>query len=118
MAKPALGRGLGELLNGDGARATHAATETRTTSAPRLSAGLSTLVRTSDKPAATPSWSSSLTMLRVSLLAADVVLTGGAVLHFLNRPGMDWTATALALLAVSFGAWLGWLGLTWGRDVR
>lgn len=106
------------MLNGNGAQGTHAATETRTTSAPRLSAGLSTLVRTSDKPAATSANPTSLAILRFSLLAADVVLTGGAVLHFLNRPGTDWTATVLALLAVSFGAWLGWLGLTLERDAR
>lgn len=109
---------MGELLNGNGTQAPHAATETRTTSAPRLSAGLSTLVRTSDKPAATSANPTSLAILRVSLLAADVVLTGGAALYFLNRQGTDWMATAIALLAVSFGAWLGWLGLTWGRDAR
>lgn len=106
------------MLNGNGAQGTHAATETRTTSTPRLSAGMSTLVRNASEPAAASVRPPSLAMLRVSLLAADLVLTGGAVLHFLNRQGTDWTTTALALLAVSFGAWLGWLGLTWGRNTR
>ncbi|KAF0174435.1 MAG: hypothetical protein FD161_3575 [Limisphaerales bacterium] len=109
---------MGELLNGNGAQESHAATETRTTSAPRLSAGLSTLVRNAGEPPAPAANPSSLTLLRASLLAADLVLTGGAVLLFLNRQGTDWTATVIALLAVSFGAWLGWLGLTWGRDAR
>lgn len=118
MAKPALGKGLGELLNDDRAQATHAATETRTTSAPRLSAGMSALVHNSGEPSPASARPPSLTRLRVSLLAADLVLTGGAALYFLNRPGTDWTVTGIALLAVSFGAWLGWLGLTWGRDTR
>jgi hypothetical protein len=109
---------LGELLNGNGAQETPAATETRTTSAPRLGAGMSTLVRNAGKPSPAPARPPSLTMLRVSLLAADLVLTAGAVLYFLNRQGTDRTATPIALLAVSFGAWLGWLGLTWGREDR
>lgn len=109
---------MGELLNGNGAHGTHAATETRTNSAPRLSAGMSTLVRNSGEPPAPLARPPSLALLRVSLLAADLVLTGGAILYFSTRHSTDRTATVIALLAVSFGAWLGWLGLTWGRDVR
>lgn len=117
VARPALGKGLGELLDGNGAHGT-LATETRTTSAPRLSAGMSTLVRNPGELPAPVARPSSLTLLRVSLLAADLVLTGSAVLYFLNHQSTDWMATVIALLAVSFGAWLGWLGLTWGRDAR
>ena len=101
---------MGELLH------QNRATETRTAAAPALSAGMSTLVRKPvESPAPRPS-AASLTVLRVSLLAADCALTSGAVLWVLNgTTASGWTATALALTAVAFGAWLGWLGLTWGR---
>ena len=118
MAKPALGKGLGELLHGTGAPAPKAATETHTAAAPRLSAGLSTLVRRPGEPSAPAVHAPSLTVVRVALLTADVALTGGAVLHFLSRPTTDGLTTALVLLAVVLGGWLGWLGLTWGRDAR
>ncbi|MEN9572713.1 MAG: hypothetical protein RL514_568 [Verrucomicrobiota bacterium] len=109
---------MGELLNGNGAPAPSAATETHTAAAPRLSAGLSTLVRrpTEEPPSAAAAQTPSHTVVRVSLLAADVALTGGAVLHFLSRAATDGWSTALALLAVVLGGWLGWLGLTWGRN--
>jgi len=45
-----------------------------------------------------------------------VALTVGAALHSHLHPPLDWIATATALLAVLLGAWLGWLGLTWGRE--
>ncbi len=118
MAKPALGKGLGELLHGNGSPGSSAATETHTAAAPRLSAGLSTLVRRPGEsvPVATPT--PSPTVVRASLLVADVALTGGAALYFFNRTAADGWTTAVALLAVAFGGWLGWLGLTWGRDSR
>ena len=118
MAKPALGKGLGELLHGNGAPAPKAATETHTAAAPRLSAGLNTLVRRPGEPPAPATPAPSLTVVRASLLAADVVLTGGAALYFFSRPATDGLTAAVALLAVAFGGWLGWLGLTWGRDPR
>lgn len=104
---------MGELLNSNGADAT----ETRT-AAPRLGAGMSTLVRSPGEPAAPTRHTPSLTVLRVSLLVADGVLVSGAVLYSLGRPAADWTATGLASLAVLLGGWLGWLGLTWGRAAR
>lgn len=80
---------------------------------------MSTLVRKPVEGAAPVPSSPSLTVLRVSLLAADCVLTSGAVWWALNRTtASGWTATVLALSAVAFGAWLGWLGLTWGRTLR
>jgi len=118
VAKPALGRGLGELLNGRGASGTRAATETRTAAAPHLSAGMSTLVRSPGDIAPPAVRPPSLTVLRVSLLAADLTLTGGAVFHFLSRSTVDGMTTVAAMLSVLFGAWLGWLGLTWGREAR
>ena len=107
---------MGELLSGNGAPAPSAATETHTAAALRLSAGLSTLVRRSSDSAPPAARPPSLTVVRAALLAADAALTGGAVLHFLSRPTTDWLTTAVVLLAVGFGGWLGWLGLTWGRN--
>lgn len=67
-------------------------------------------------PAATPT--PAHTVVRASLLVADVALTGGAALYFFNRTAAEGGTTAVALLAVALGGWLGWLGLTWGRDPR
>ncbi len=115
MAKPALGKGLGELLSGNGAA--RATTETRTVSAtPALSAGMSTLVRNPGEAQPQPAASVSPKVLRISLLAADAVLLGGAVLLVVNRTPGDWKSVAIALLAVGFGAWLGWLALKLGRE--
>ncbi len=115
MAKPALGKGLGELLNENGA--SRATPETRTISAtPALSAGMSTLVRNSGEAQSQPAASVSPKVLRISLLAADAVLLGGAVLLVVNRTSGDWKSVTIALLAVLFGAWLGWLALNLGRE--
>lgn len=116
MAKPALGKGLGELLNGNGTPSPRSATETHTAAAPRLGAGMSTLVGRPAEPLPTAARTPSLVVLRSSLLLADVALTGGAVLHWLRPTPQDGAATVTALLAVLLGAWLGWLGLTWGRE--
>lgn len=112
MAKPALGKGLGELLQEKGANDPSAATETRT-SAPRMSAGLSTLVQ---RPAANPPSASAERLPRLvrgALLAGDAALTGGAVLFWQTRPA-DGMHLALAAGAVLLGAWLGWLALAGG----
>lgn len=117
MAKPALGRGLGELLNGNGAAGTRAAPEPRTAAAPPgLSAGMSTLVRNAGETAPPAGRPVSPTVLRASLLAADLVLVSGGVFLATSRSAGDWKAVALALLAVLLGAWLGWLAVTWGRE--
>jgi hypothetical protein len=52
------------------------------------------------------------------LLVADAVLTGGAFLLVLKQSGPDTATTLLAVLALLFGGWLGWLGLIWGRPLR
>jgi hypothetical protein len=84
-------------------------------SVPVVSAGLGKLVTRAEAPSAMPMAAVSSTTLRVSLFAADLALTGGAVAaashEALRGPGM----TALAVLAVLFGAWLGWLALRWER---
>lgn len=115
MAKPALGRGLGELLNGNGASETSTATETRTT-APRMSAGLSTLVHNAADTPPPAASAPAPRVVRASLLAADAVLTCGAFLFLLKQSSPDAISTVAALLALLFGGWLGWLGLTWGRS--
>ena len=116
MAKPALGKGLGELLHGNGNPGPRSVTETHTAAGPRLSAGMSTLVGRRGEPSPATARPPSLTLLRASLLAADAALTGGAAIHAQLHPPLDWTTTAIPLLAVLLGAWLGWLGLTWGRE--
>lgn len=116
MAKPALGKGLGELLHGNGAPSPHPVTETHTSAVPRLGAGMSTLVGRPSEPLRATAHTPSPVVLRASLLAADVALTVGAALHSHLHPPLDWIATATALLAVLLGAWLGWLGLTLGRE--
>ena len=77
---------------------------------------MSTLVGRRGEPIPATARPPSPVVLRASLLAADVALTGGAALHSQLHPPLDWTTTAITLLAVLLGAWLGWLGLTWGRE--
>lgn len=99
---------MGELLHGSGGSG--AAPGTRPTAAPRRGTGLETLVRNPGGPPASPG------VMRASLLLADLVLTGGAASHALTPPAPDWLTTTAALVAVLVGGWLGWLGLTWGRE--
>ena len=117
MAKPALGRGLGELLSGTSTTEIRSVTETRT-AAPRLSAGMSTLVNNPGETQPPAPQAPDPGVVRASLLVADAVLTGGAFLLVFKQAGPDTLTTLLALLALLFGGWLGWLGLTWGRPVR
>lgn len=117
MAKPALGKGLGDLLQDNGARETAAATEARTTT-PRLSAGLSTLVhRPASSGPETPPSNDLPRAVRAALLAGDAALTVGAVLLFRSRPA-DAPTIALTAGAVLLGAWLGWLALVPRQPAR
>jgi hypothetical protein len=114
VAKPALGKGLGELLNDT--TGPRSLTETHTAAGPHLGAEKSTLVGRPSEPLPTAPHPRSTRVLRASLLFADVALTGGAALHCWRPTPLDTPTIVTALLAVSLGAWLGWLGLTWEQE--
>jgi hypothetical protein len=116
VAKPALGKGLGELLQDNRAPVPQSVTATRAAGGPQLSAGLSTLVKRTGEPAPTDTHAPSPVVLRASLLVADVALTGGAVIYSQVHQPQGWMPTLCVLAAVGLGAWLGWLGLRWGRE--
>ncbi len=116
VAKPALGKGLGELLSSSGTSAPHSVTAAHTAAESRLSAGMSTLVGRPVEPLPIATHMPSPVVLRSSLLVADVALTGGAVLYSQVHSPLGWMATVFVLTAVALGAWLGWLGLSVGRD--
>jgi hypothetical protein len=89
---------LGELLNdGKGARGSGVVT---------LARGQQPLARLS------PPRPSNQRRLRVSLFAADALLGAGALVFLLRHPAPDVPTTAVCVLAVLLGAWLGWCGLT------
>ncbi|MBM3870882.1 MAG: hypothetical protein FJ392_07955 [Verrucomicrobia bacterium] len=113
MAKPALGKGLGELLQETSPNKPSVTSET-STCAPRMSAGMNTLVQ---RPTANPPSGQTECLPRVvrgALLAGDAALTVGAVLFLQARPA-DGINLALAVGAVLLGAWLGWLALVGGE---
>lgn len=114
MAKTALGKGLGDLLQNSGARGPATATATGS-SAPRLSAGLSTLVHRSANSGTSPAPDCCVTptlpfKVRLALLAGDAALTAGAFLVVKTGTADAWTIS-LAVVAVTLGAWIGWQAL-------
>lgn len=96
MAKPALGRGLGDLLDG----AKPAAPDLPAPGPPRTPPGLRALL--SERPG--PERPRSLAFLKWPLLLADVLLCVLAVLLVWPNPGV--VQITLGSLAVLLGGWL------------
>lgn len=87
--------------------------------APVVSAGLGKLVTPKEAPGGGLAPIVQLPMqVRVALLAADVVVSVAAVAAVTQDSLRSEWVTALAVGAVCFGAWLGWLGLVPQRSTR
>jgi chorismate-pyruvate lyase len=87
--------------------------------APVVSAGLGKLVTPKEAPAADLEATVELpTKVRVALLAADVLISVAAVAVATHDALRGGWVTVLAVGAVGFGAWLGWLGLVPQRTAR
>lgn len=101
MARPALGRGLGELLNGTKIPERPAYL---TPEKPRVDPGLRALLREGDDATIRPH---DFGFLKWPLLAADLLLCLMATLLVWQNPGGAQIAVGAA--AVLLGAWLGCL---------
>ena len=105
---------MGDLLkDSNGANSTRATLTAAASQTAPLSEGMTTLVRgqqPSPDGASTPA-SHDCRTLRLTLLGADAVLTGGTLLYCLRQPAVDTTTLAVCALTVLLGAWLGWCGL-------
>ena len=114
MAKTALGKGLGDLLQDNGARTPATATAT-VSNAPRLSAGLSTLVHRYPNSGTTSATDCCVPQrlplkIRLALFAGDAGLTMTGLLVARSGIADAWNMS-LAVGAVILGAWIGWQAL-------
>lgn len=121
MAKPVLGKGLGELLkDSQGANRTRATLTAAAAQSAPLSEGMTTLVRghqpPSDAPTAPPP--NEQRRLRWTLFAADAGLTLGALIYAARQPALNALALSVCGLVVLLGAWLGWCGLRLSASPR
>lgn len=102
---------MGDLLkDSNGANSTRATLTAAASQTAPLSEGMTTLVRGHQPGASTPANHNCRT-LRLTLLGADAVLTGGTLLYCLRQPVVDATTLTVCALTVLLGAWLGWCGL-------
>jgi hypothetical protein len=109
---------LGDLLNAPASNSNPPAKALERAAEPRLSAGMQTLVRHAEPPRP-PNESAELPRhVRVSLLGADALLTGGAALYVARHGASEPGSLIVALLVIALGGWLGWLGLTAGKSWR
>ncbi len=130
MSKSALGRGLGNLLEDAKAagRSATAGAPTATENEPQVDPGLSVLLHGSAPngpatpkvvPAArpdAPSRTANHTLLRWSLVGADVVVCALVLLFAAAKPGrLSTVELLLCLLAMGVGAWLSCVAVMFGK---